>query len=277
MAVPVPMSVVAAAPAQQTMNDGPLCKIPSIFCTQKVDDLEVFTNGMFERKNRYKIYAEGYGKIFKAKEESGTCERLCCAPNHSLKMQIKEDEAGFESYVMEKPFALAGCFACFNFCKPEAKVYKKSGELVGRAQRPTCGGILNPVVEIFDDKDTLTGTLTGPTGCIGAFCNSDFHYANAAGEVTGGISNKKGEKGCCASLCSDADDFELKFDPAMNENQRATMIGTMLMLDFMHFEDDGAFKCDGKSCSVKCCDLYCCGCRVPLKIGCCYGDDRSDD
>lgn len=102
--------------------------------------------------------------------------------------------------------------------------------------------------------------------CIGAFCDSSFKYHNLNGEQTGGIKNKKADKGVCAALCTDADDFKLTFDPAMNEDQRATMIGTMIMLDFLHFEDDGACKCEGDICSLKICDCYCCGCKMPAKI-----------
>ena len=51
---------------------------------------------------------------------------------------------------------------------------------------------------------------------------------------------------------------------------QALMIGALLLLDYMFFEDEGAcqfqpWRC---VCKFKCCDLYCLGCIFPCSCNC---------
>lgn len=255
-------------PPSQTMVDGPLCHVESLKITQKVDADEVFTGGCWEKQNRYKLYIPGSDKkIYKAKEESQCFSRVCCAPYHELKVHIEPHEHGYEEYRMEKPFT-CGCCAFIDICRPSANIYRKRDEkLVGRIQRPACGGCFTPTLDIFDGNNKQTGKVLGPMCCISPFCESSFKYVDMADKETGAQITRE-YPGCCQACCTDADDFTMKFDQNQNEDARATMIGTMLLLDFMHFEDDKAFTCctDDSLCKLRVGDFYCCGCKVPCTI-----------
>jgi hypothetical protein len=258
----------SGAPTSQSMVDGPMCKVDSLKISQKVDALEVFTGGCCEKQNRYKVYAPGAGKVFKVKEESDCMSRICCNPFHKKTLHINEDEDGWEDYVMESPFSCGCLFACCNICRPEATTYRKNGmEKVGYVKRPTCGGVFRSRLDIFDKNDVQTGYMQGPLCCISPFMDSTFKYYDMAGVETGAQITRE-FPGCCKVLCTDADDFEMKFSPDMDENARANMVGTMLLLDFMHFENDKALElCTREDlCKLKLCDWYCCGCIIPEYI-----------
>lgn len=51
---------------------------------------------------------------------------------------------------------------------------------------------------------------------------------------------------------------------------KALMVGALLLLDYMFFEDEGAcqfqpWRC---VCKFKCCDMYCLGCICPCSCNC---------
>lgn len=261
----VPLNKPSDAPLPQHMIDGPMCKVDSLMISQKVDALEVYTGGCCEKQNRYKIYAPGAGKVFKVEEESECLPRLCCNPFHNKKLHINEDEGGWEDYVMESPFNCGCCFACLDICRPEATTYRKNGlEKVGYIKRPTCGGVFRSTFDVFNGQDVQTHTIKGPCLCISPWMDSTFRYYDMYGIETGAQITRS-FPGCLKVCCSDADDFEMKFSKDQDENARATMVGTMLLLDFMHFENDKAVDyCTSEDwCKLKLCDWYCCGCQVP--------------
>ena len=70
--------------------------------------------------------------------------------------------------------------------------------------------------------------------------------------------------------------FRVKKDFAVLARRRPTgpaqalMIGALLLLDYMFFEDEGAcqfqpWRC---VCKFKCCDCYCLGCIFPCSCNC---------
>lgn len=268
-----------AGPDSQSMVDL-LMASEGIYMKQKASLTEAVTEGACEKRNKYKMYDQTSGKqLYKAKEKSDCCGRMCCAPNHTAILKIEEDD-GPTAYTAYKPFACTNCCACCSICQPEIQVYKgdwdpetkQGGELLGSAKAPTCGGGIKPKMIIMGKDGSPTGSMEGPACCIGSCCDTKFTYRNAAGEEKGGVQKvvKGGAKGAAKELFTDADNFGLEFDPSMDEAQRATMLGVMLLLDFWFFEDDGA--CDIAKCSVKCWDWYCCGCKIPCKISCNGGE-----
>jgi len=263
--VPLNPSGSARGPPTEKMTDGPMCKVDTMQISQKGDDIEIFTGGCCERQNRYKISVPGQGKVYKAKEESSCCARMCFGPHVDMKIHINEDEDGYEDYLMEKPFD-CGCFyALGGICRPQAKIFrKKDMKLVGRVQRPVCGGVFRPTLDIFDGNNVKTGQVKGPMCCISPFCESAFQYYDLTQQETGAKITRE-YPGCCKVCCTDMDDFEMKFASTQDEDARATMIGTMLLLDYMHFEDDKALEiCTADAwCKLKLGDLYCCGCTIP--------------
>lgn len=144
--------------------------------------------------------------------------------------------------------------------------------------------------------------VVGPYLCIGSLCDSKFK-AQAPGAF--GDENRRGEYGkivregaedaedVCRQCCTDADNFEIKFEkenaqqPLWSEAQwqgkmwnKAKLLSALFLLDYMFFEQDGAFECcpdPNTICRIKCCDLYCCGALVPCYCELPKGGDESSD
>lgn len=267
------------APQAQTMNDvSSLKQSTGFILKQKVGKLEAVSMGCCEQRNKYKLYDKSSGQyLYKAKEESDNCERCCCAPNHSLVVNIDNEDSGQTMYSVKKEFACGSCFACFDCCLPRATIYKgpvEDGKLLGSMKRPVCGGGLTPVLDLFDPAGAKTGQLTGPSCCIGSCCDTTFKYANTKGEEGGKIQKqqKKDAEGLAKELFTDADNFVLDFDQNMNEDEKGTLLGAMFLLDFMFFEGDGNLSCENGGIKIKFCDLYCCGCAIPCSCQCGGGD-----
>jgi hypothetical protein len=298
-------AVVAAAPPAQTMSDNKskpttlaaLMGAEKVKIKQKAEFLDAVVSGnLCEKQNKYKIKVKGGPgddeTIFKAKEDSNCCQRMCCAPGHNALIHLKEDDLAQGDkqvlYTLHKPFKCASCYSCLPICRSEMSIYKgkiknddqgmcdcgwappEDSELIGRIQEVTCGGVFTPTLDVFDAKGEKKGQIKGPTCCIGAFCSSDFDYFKGeANEPTGAGIKKVAPKDCgklCEEALTDADVFKVDFEADMDENDRVTMIAGMMLLDFMFFEDDGAVNL--QKCEIKLFDFFCCGTKVPCKINC---------
>lgn len=270
------------APVAQVMSDQRVTSVSALMgcqslkIKQKASFTEAVTGGACEKKNRYKIKAKGGPadgkKLYKAKEESECFMRMCCAPGHEARILIKEDEDfGDEvAYTIYKPFKCASCCSCLPICQSEATVYRgeweegQDNEVLGRVQEVACGGVFTPTIDIFDGKGGKKGQLKGPMCCIGSCCDTKFSYMKGESGDETDAHIKKDSGDLDKELLTDADTFKLKFTDDMDEAERATMLGAMLLLDFMFFEDDGAF--DMANCEIKFFDWFCCGCTIPCKL-----------
>jgi hypothetical protein len=172
-------------------------------------------------------------------------------------------------------------------------------------RQPVCGGVYRPTVQAFSvqQADTLEAVqelwtenkddpgyagsmdIVGPYLCIGSFCDSTFQAqppGQFGDENTRGMYGKIVKEGAedaedvARELCSDADNFTIKFEKdrtGWTEDQwndkmwnKAKLLSALFLLDYMFFEQEGAFECcpePGIICRIKCCDLYCCGALIP--------------
>lgn len=285
MEVQGPVAAVTGAPVGQTMSDTSLAACEGLFVKQKASLTEAVTQGACEKRNKYKVFAKQGGKkskdkLFKAKEDSECFGRCCCAPNHQLQVRVKDDEK--THYTIAKPFAFVGCWGCCECCQPRADVYRgewnpetpEQGDLIASIKRPGClEQGTQPMLKVYDKSGSEMGKFLGPNCCIGSCCDTKFDYYHGE-EVVGKIEKvqKGGAEGMAREMFTDADNFGIDFPPNASEEEKAAMLGTMFLLDFMFFEDDGAMKCDGGSLEIKCCDMYCCGCKCPCKLVCGGGE-----
>lgn len=251
---------------------------------QKASLAEAVTNGMCEISNKYKIKAKGGsgdGKtLYKAKEKSTCFQRQCCAPGHEATVEFRLDDVGEEDkvvYTMYKPFKCANCYSCFSICRSEMIMYQgkwkigdEDGVVLGSAKEITCGGVFTPTLDVFDHNGDKKGQMKGPTCLIGSCCDTSFKFTPEGADGPSDTEIKKegadGAEDMAKELLTDADTFKIEFDKDMDEAQRATMMGTQLLLDFMFFEGDGA--CDVQHCEVKLFDWFCCGVTIPCKLKC---------
>lgn len=68
--------------------------------------------------------------------------------------------------------------------------------------------------------------------------------------------------GMLREAVTDADVYTMRIHPAarLAPQQKATLLGTLILTDYMYFERDSA-ACSGSGCNL--CQMYCCGCVVP--------------
>ena len=85
--------------------------------------------------------------------------------------------------------------------------------------------------------------------------------------ATGDLASIKKHKphdltGLLREAATDADVYTMHLNPAarLAPQQKATLLGTLILTDFMFFERDNA-ACSDSGCNL--CQVYCCGCIVP--------------
>jgi len=194
-----------------------------------------------------------------------------------------------------------GNAVCCDLCANEAFVHAGSvlmtaehppGKLpkhnvIGRCKVPVpFGGGLTPTIQVMDrtaTSDTHWANATGPTcfgGCSELCCSVPFavhRVANGNGKVgldllsVATISKIKPiTLGAMArELLSDSDIYELEIhDPTITPQQRATLIGTALLMDYMFFEKDmDCLKCDSQGNIVfNLFNMFCCGVLWPCTM-----------
>merc|ERR1711977_445694 len=179
-------------------------------------------------------------------------------------------------------------------------------------RQPVCGGVYRPTVqamsvvngeEKFGEKEGDEGyhgsmDIVGPYLCIGSFCDSTF---KAQPPGTFDDENKQGSYGkivkegvddaedLARECCTDADNFTIKFEKekcGWDELEwqtkmwnKAKLLSALFLLDYMFFENEGAFECCPEPdiiCRIKCCDLYCCGALIPCYCSLHKGDSDGD-
>lgn len=173
--------------------------------------------------------------------------------------------------------------------------------VISRAVVPIGGGGCTPTIEIFQrkveggvlqgdtppgaaktDAEDRTMVVEGPM-CFGGFkdlcCDTEYTISSDNGG-SGDIARvtKKKPEGCsewCRACCSTADTYDLNLSDRghqMAPEQKAMMIGEMVHLDLMFFENDKfPIECERQGdttwINILCCVAYCYGCLVPIK--CC--------
>jgi hypothetical protein len=73
--------------------------------------------------------------------------------------------------------------------------------------------------------------------------------------------------GAIREMLTDSDMFQFEVhDPSVTPQQRATLLGTLLLADYMFFERD-IDQCgyDG-GCYINLCNCYCCGALYPCQL-----------
>jgi hypothetical protein len=68
--------------------------------------------------------------------------------------------------------------------------------------------------------------------------------------------------GALREAATDADVYTMRLDPAarLAPQQKATLLGALVLTDFMFFERDSP-PCNSNGCNL--CQMYCCGCLFP--------------
>jgi len=196
------------------------------------------------------------------------------------------------------------CYACNDSCKEE--MYLQAGEVtrdvetvgitpqtIGMADQPGCGGYCTPSLNLLqrstagDDKGSFQpiAKVEGPCifgGCSELCCSSEFkvssldeaEYKTDAKKQLGDlatITKKKPRsfKACPREMFTDSDVFTVTYKEGvgLTPQQKATMMGSVLLMDYMLFEqDNGMCESKNQSLYITLFDCYCCGVTVPCQI-----------
>ena len=150
---------------------------------------------------------------------------------------------------------------------------------------PIGGGCLTPTVHVMArsngvEDGTPWAVVEGPTffgGCMDLCCTTKFSVSSSKGKSgdLAVITKKAPEGGCglCVAMCTPADTYNLDFTPGntMSPQQKASIIGEMVHLDFLFFESEQPLcrqSDDGKMCYILLCTCYCMGALCPVQ--CCF-------
>lgn len=171
---------------------------------------------------------------------------------------------------------------------PEAHAGKlPKDKVIGRAKVPVpFAGGLTPTIQIMDrtpDSDVHWASATGPTcfGGLSELCCTVPFAVKRVDKDTGKVSvdigavatiskiKPKSLGAAARELLTDSDIYELEIhDKTITPQQRATLIGTALMMDYMFFERDlDCIGCDQNGNIVlNMFNMFCCGVLIPCTV-----------
>jgi hypothetical protein len=272
-----------------------------LFIQQKFSLAEAVTGGCCEVSNKYVVVNQDNGeKMFEVKEKGNKWNRCCCAPCHSFTLQFRPangDDNAPPVMTVERQGCCGKwlcCFACGSMCNDGANYHagyvdpEKIGEIprdtiFGYSAQPTCGGVFTPTINIMDGnalETTPYAKIEGPFifgGCSELCCDFSFPISKFGSESkTGDLAvitkqKPKSMKDAAKEAFGDSDMFIMEFkDPSLTAAQKASLLSSLFLLDFMFFElDNGMISCQDGGLVCTLCLCYCCGCLLPcnLKVG----------
>mmetsp|Transcript_3555 Transcript_3555/g.7693 ORF Transcript_3555/g.7693 Transcript_3555/m.7693 type:complete len:236 (-) Transcript_3555:503-1210(-) len=195
-----------------------------------------------------------------------------------------------------------GCWICSDSCKDgfildageprgEPGDVTLSDKTIAYASQPSCGGYFTPTINLFtrtsqgvDDKAFQPiAKMEGPCifgGCSELCCNSEFMISGMSAEqINSSVKTadlatiiKEKPRGLCAcgrELFTDSDHFTVNFKDGvgLTPQQKATFMGSLILADYMFFENDhGPCHVEGQKLYITLFEYYCCGCVCPCNI-----------
>eukprot|EP00873_Tetraselmis_striata_P034333 jgi/Tetstr1/454597/TSEL_041490.t1 len=241
--------------------------------------------------------------VMSGMERSNGCTRCCCAPYHNLFVEFKHgadpDAQVPAVFTMERQGVcgkLPCCWVCSDTCRDgmvlhagaipqepgDAGKLADYSRVIGSAKE--WGGLCNctPTLEVFDGTlpeapgAKASSMIQGPCffgGCSELCVESEFrvskpHSAKRIGDVA--IIKKLRPRtfsDFCQELCTDSDRYYIQFiDPTLTPQQKATLMGSLMLSDYMFFEqDNGMVDCSHNQVTITCCMYYWGGCLCPCK------------
>jgi len=191
------------------------------------------------------------------------------------------------------------CFACNESCSDGAQLYagdlssgpaagetngqRSKNALLGQTIQPLNGGKFKPVLQIMErdaykgDEPVTFAATRGPCvfgGCSELCCSSefgvsranpgmsvddihklDFDYMSITKVKPGGFTQAMRE------AFTDSDLYEIEFKtPDVTPQQKANVLGSMVLLDYMFFERDNDMIGYDDGIKINCFNCFCYGC-----------------
>lgn len=215
--------------------------------------MEQFTG--CEMNNTYYVYAcdkdgdkKKSLKLFKCKEKSGCYSKQCLRPDaRPFEMYVEHENKGEQGNDDMPAFYFEREYSCTCMCfnRPTMTLFLAEG-----GQRTFLGKIRNPYtcmdleMEILDNDEVVQYVLTGSVCQMGIMCPKcpmdacqtvEFEIRDKHKNKIGTFQKKNA--GCEKSMLSDADNFSMIFPSDATPENRALLLGSLILLDFTYFEE----------------------------------------
>lgn len=214
-----------------------MTQIEGLFVKQQVSITEMVTG--FDTNNKYVVSNKLGQQCYFAKEESDTCGRIFCGPRRGFSFKIL-DNMNTEVIRISREFKCCGGCGIFAFCCDcaayEVAVESPAGEPLGYVKQT--GSWWKAKYDILDENRETVLKILGPC-CIldGPLCCGDnkFQLQTLDGTEIGHVTKK--HAGFVRELGTSADHFGISFPIDLSVKSKATLLGALLLIDFMFFEN----------------------------------------
>jgi uncharacterized protein YxjI len=195
-----------------------LTALTSLIVNQKKEWGEIVTG--FETKNKYAVSdIQGQQLYFAAERKGSLLARLFLKANRPFYLAILDNE-GQTKMSVRRPF---------RFFFHEATVSDSDGKVLGIIKKNF--SIISKKYTLFDQRGKELYTLNGPL-----LKPWTFHIRKQSDDV-GKITKKW--SGLLKETFSDADNFGIEFPTNIDNETKAFLLGTVFLIDFVHFENKG--------------------------------------
>mmetsp|Transcript_15815 Transcript_15815/g.28147 ORF Transcript_15815/g.28147 Transcript_15815/m.28147 type:complete len:341 (-) Transcript_15815:56-1078(-) len=251
----------------QVLND-----VDGLHVRQEWEILEQITS-WYEQTNEYTIFdKDGKVQLFKAKEKTSCCWRLCCGENRPFKIKVYDTTGAKDKAALQFSRKYACCGFAPLCCAHSVKVHylvDENGNTIGSAndknliskvEVPSChGGCCFPTWEVKDRSGKVITKIHKSSCFVCDFCGADFDITDGKGRSTGKITKLRPRsiKDATMEVISEADSFKLAFKKDLPPEIKMAIIAATLQIDFTFFEDTRGI------CECRCCDMWCCGWPIP--------------
>lgn len=215
--------------------------LTSIHLKQKIDTLEVLTG--WQVRNKFRLTDPVTGQVIGLfKEESDCFQRQCCKNQRAFKANII-DSQGQTIFSLDRPLH-CNCFccptACDGGCGQEITANDSSGNFLGKVtmqqQCAICVCCLDWMLNIADANGQVKWKLgNGICAATCVCCDDRYLYVydsdgNKVSTVT------KQWRGMATECCTPADSILIEFPNGMTVQEKATLIGAVLLSDYNLWE-----------------------------------------
>lgn len=234
-AAPGAVNIWMQPPSQAPLNCPPgleyLTLVDQILVKQKVEVFEILTG--CEMKNKYQVQNSVGQQIFFMKEDVDFCTRQCCGPMRPFDMKVL-DNAEREVMHLKRPYRCGPCSWCGGCCQMEIEISAPPGQLIGFVkQDPT---YCSPAWTVYAaDKTTPVMKITGPCCPIACCSDIEFQVFDVTGQSQLGSITKQWT-GFFREAFTDADHFGITFPKDLDVKVKASLLGALMLIDFMFFE-----------------------------------------
>lgn len=207
-----------------------LTLVDQLLVKQKVELLEAIVG--YETNNKYVVRNSMGQQVFYMVEDSSCCDRQFCGSARPFEMKVLDNNQQ-EVMHFHRPFACDNCLPC---CLQELEVSAPPGNVVGFVKQDWTWCYPNYTLYAAD-KTTPILKIKGPF-CTTSCCGEDieFEVVSLTGDQKVG-SIKKQWAGLLKEAFTDADPFGITFPLDLDVRAKATLLGALMLIDFVHFED----------------------------------------